>query len=185
MNESNANGTSMIKYLCVKSIYAEPMRRGPYLRTLSPNQAVQAVSEATFNEPGYRIVKQNGDVSWKPKESFEKSAKPLPEGHNGLIIDVDPRDGSWAYVNEPSGCIGKNGVSDPDLCSKQNSITDEFISELKSEFEELNIKFEKLESFINSDDFKDLNADKSNLLYAKYLAMKQYHHSFWKLKFYM
>ncbi len=182
MNESNANCTSMIKYLCVKSVYAEPMLKGPYLGALSPNKAV---SEATFNQPGYRIVTRNGDISWEPKELFEKSAKPLPEGHNGLIIDVDPRDGSWAYVNELSGCIGKIGISDPDLCSKQNSIADEFISELKSEFEELNMKFEKLEFFINSDDFKYLNPDKSNLLYAKYLAMKQYHHSFWKLKFIM
>jgi len=96
MNESSGNGTSMLKYLGVKSVYAEPMLRGPYLGALGPNQAV---SETTFNEQGYKVVYPDGYTSWSPKEVFEKAYKLLPEGVFGLIIDYDPRDGGWAYIN--------------------------------------------------------------------------------------
>lgn len=171
MNESNANGTLMTKYLCVKSVYAEPMLKGPYLGALSPNQAV---SEATFNEPGYRIIKQNGDVSWKPKESFEKSAKPLPEGHNGVIIDVDPRDGSWAYIPGSS----ERGIQ-VEQCIENNPIENSFIDRIQNEFDELNYRLKKLQEFINSEKFKNIKPDQQTLLFAQSHAMSTYASILW------
>jgi len=88
----------MLKFLGVKSVYAEPMLRGPYLGAVAPNQAV---SEFTFNEQGYKVVYPDGYTSWSPKEVFEKAYKLLPEGVFGLIIDYDQLDGKWVFVNAP------------------------------------------------------------------------------------
>lgn len=97
-NEEQSGVTQeMPKYLGVKVIHAVPMIRGLYLGAQSPNQAI---SKTTYNEEGYKVVYPDGYVSWSPKEAFEKAYKPLPEEYNGLIIDVDPRDGSWRYIQE-------------------------------------------------------------------------------------
>ena len=82
----------MEKYLGVKIVEAEPC----FGRN---NKCVPENSEFDGTEiNGYKVVYEDGYVSWSPKEVFEKAYRNLNLNH-GVDVDiiVDTSSGSWVY----------------------------------------------------------------------------------------
>lgn len=69
----------MKKYLGVKLIEAEPMTNEEFcdLAENNPNRT-----------EGYKVVYQDGYVSWSPKEVFDKAYRPITDMTFGLAIET-------------------------------------------------------------------------------------------------
>ena len=85
----------MKKYLGVKIVEAEPC----FGRN---NKCVPENSEFDGTEvKGYKVVYEDGYVSWSPKDVFEKAYKELQEQDLGLsIVFLNTVSGNWRYSFE-------------------------------------------------------------------------------------
>ena len=82
----------MKKYLGVKIVQAEPALKG-WNQEESKQLSVEALQE------GYKVVYEDGYVSWSPKDVFEKAYKEVPkEANDKLGLLVDPKTAEWEVV---------------------------------------------------------------------------------------
>lgn len=75
----------MKKYVGIKFRMAEPQLKGHSLGFQQPNKAI---SEFTFNEPGYKVVDENGNHCWKSKLEFERDYRSIDGLTFGLAIEA-------------------------------------------------------------------------------------------------
>jgi hypothetical protein len=80
MVSAGAGGFNMKTYIGTKMVNAEPIQAG---------QPVLAKDNKTIlsqhNEDGYRVVYEDGYVSWSPKEVFEKAYREITVNHEDRI----------------------------------------------------------------------------------------------------
>lgn len=74
----------MEQYLGVKLIQAEPMNLGDY----NTFRGWIIPEDEDPNQKGYKVVSQNGYVSWSPKEVFEEACRRLDNLTFGLAIEA-------------------------------------------------------------------------------------------------
>ena len=87
----------MKKYLGVKIVSAEKCYG-------LDNKCVDPNSEHCGREvDGYRVVYEDGYVSWSPKDVFEKAYKNVGE-HSSLLLDVNTITGYWDVFNSGDCC---------------------------------------------------------------------------------
>lgn len=67
-------------YVGTKIIRAEPLDEAQYMG---------GIADGAVNRPGYRVVYQDGYVSWSPKESFELAYRELSPGELKLFTYQD------------------------------------------------------------------------------------------------
>jgi len=87
----------MKKYLGVKIVEAEPMSEVAFINQVKNED----VPENCLRREGYKVVYEDGYVSWSPKEVFEKAYKEV-----GVVADekeerailVNPSTGNWHVV---------------------------------------------------------------------------------------
>ena len=77
----------MDKYIGVKIISAEPMDRV----TFNSEKGVDIpLDDANYYDAGYKVVHEDGYVSWSPKETFEKAYRKFSNDKNTITQeDVD------------------------------------------------------------------------------------------------
>jgi len=78
----------MKKYLGVKIISAEPALKGW-------NQEESKQLSADALQEGYKVVYENGYVSWSPKDVFEKAYKSAESFTEYVNIHVNTNTGEW------------------------------------------------------------------------------------------
>jgi hypothetical protein len=88
----------MKKYLGVKLIEAEPMTHGQFAKEkYGENQIETDFSKENKDTEGYKVVYQDGYVSWSPKEVFEKAYSTY--GREGCVsVRVDLKTGNWEFL---------------------------------------------------------------------------------------
>lgn len=87
----------MKKYLGVKVIQAEKCWG-------LDNKCVDANSEHCGREiDGYKVVYEDGYISWSPKDVFEKAYKEVGD-YNSLILDANTINGEWNVYNSGDCC---------------------------------------------------------------------------------
>lgn len=74
----------MERYLGVKMIEAEPMNLGEYNKF----RGWTIPEDEDPNREGYKVVYQDGYVSWSPKEIFEEAYRLLGHLTFGLVIEA-------------------------------------------------------------------------------------------------
>ena len=75
----------MEKYIGVKMIAAEPMTRGAF----NASKGVwMPIDDACYNEPGYKVVYEDGYTSWSPKEVFEAAYRRIDNMTFGLALEA-------------------------------------------------------------------------------------------------
>jgi len=87
----------MKKYLGVKIIEAEPMSEASFIN----NVKNEDVPQNCLRREGYKVVYEDGYVSWSPKDVFEKSYKEvgvLADEKEEMGILVNPNTGYWRVV---------------------------------------------------------------------------------------
>jgi len=89
----------MERYIGVKLVEAE---------LLSAEEAfAQGLIRADYieNQDGYKVVYDDGYISWSPKEVFEKAYKEIwPVGVKFLDMTINTNTGYWHFIkNEPTG----------------------------------------------------------------------------------
>ena len=88
-----------MKYLGVKIVDAEPMCEFDFLKFSDKGKAI--VSSEYINSEGYKVVYEDGYISWSPKEVFEKAYAPILESESTRKnIVVDLRTGNWSEPEE-------------------------------------------------------------------------------------
>jgi len=78
----------MQKYIGVKLIEAESMTHGEYSKEKYGESTNTAFSIQNKDSEGYKVVYQDGYVSWSPKEVFEKAYMQLENGDRITNDDV-------------------------------------------------------------------------------------------------
>ena len=78
----------MKKYLGVKLIEAEPMTHGQYSVEKYGESTNSEFSIQNKNSEGYKVVYEDGYVSWSPKEVFEKAYRPITDLTFGLAVEA-------------------------------------------------------------------------------------------------
>ena len=87
----------MKKYLGVKLIQAEKCWG-------LDNKCVDANSEHCGREiDGYKVVYEDGYISWSPKDVFEKAYKEVGD-YNSLILDANTITGEWKVYDSGDCC---------------------------------------------------------------------------------
>ena len=87
----------MKKYLGVKVIQAEKCWG-------LDNKCVDANSEHCGREiDGYKVVYEDGYISWSPKDVFEKAYKEVGD-YNSLILDANTITGEWKVYDSGDCC---------------------------------------------------------------------------------
>lgn len=87
----------MKKYLGVKVIKAEKCWG-------LDNKCVDANSEHCGREiDGYKVVYEDGYISWSPKDVFEKAYKEVGN-YNSLILDANTITGEWKVYDSGDCC---------------------------------------------------------------------------------
>jgi hypothetical protein len=88
----------MKKYIGVKLIKSESMTHGDYAKEkYGENQIVTDFSKENKDKAGYKVVYQDGYVSWSPKEVFEKAYSTC--GCEGCVsIRFDLKSGNWEFL---------------------------------------------------------------------------------------
>lgn len=74
----------MEKYLGVKIISAEPMSSSSFINQVKNED----VPSNHLNMDGYKVVYEDGYVSWSPKDVFEKAYQPITCMTFGLAIEA-------------------------------------------------------------------------------------------------
>lgn len=85
----------MKKYLGVKIVEAEPMNEASFIN----NVKNEDVPQSCLRREGYKVVYEDGYISWSPKDVFEKAYREFVlEDHDyDAVILVDKQTGSWVY----------------------------------------------------------------------------------------
>ena len=87
----------MQKYLGVKVIQAEKCWG-------LDNKCVDSNSEHCGREiDGYKVVYEDGYISWSPKDVFEKAYKEVGD-YNSLILDANTITGEWKVYDSGDCC---------------------------------------------------------------------------------
>jgi hypothetical protein len=77
------------RYLGVKMIEATPMKHGDYAREkYGENKIETDFSKENRYTDGYKVVYEDGYVSWSPKEVFEKAYRLIDKLTFGLAIEA-------------------------------------------------------------------------------------------------
>jgi hypothetical protein len=91
----------MKKYLGVKIIQAKPQQREKWMSNKYEDRDDHSLID------GYKVVYEDGYVSWSPKEVFEKAYKEvLRDANDKLGLLVDPNTSEWEII----GHVAKIGV---------------------------------------------------------------------------
>ena len=68
------------------------------------NKCVDANSEHCGREiDGYKVVYEDGYISWSPKDVFEKAYKEVGD-YNSLILDANTITGEWKVYDSGDCC---------------------------------------------------------------------------------
>jgi hypothetical protein len=88
-----------MRYLGVKLIDAEPMTHGDYAKQkYGADQLYSEFAIINRDTEGYKVVYQDGYVSWSPKEVFEKAYSTC--GREGCVsVRVDLKNGNWEFLS--------------------------------------------------------------------------------------
>lgn len=79
----------MKKYIGKKQIQAEPMIKGDaFMENLLRSDNIPTTEEEK-QEPGYKVVYEDGYVSWSPAETFEKAYRCNDTYIDRLLIEKD------------------------------------------------------------------------------------------------
>lgn len=79
----------MKKYIGKKQIQAEPMTKGDaFMENLLGSGNIPTTEEEK-QEPGYKVVYEDGNVSWSPAETFEKAYRCIDTYIDRLLIEKD------------------------------------------------------------------------------------------------
>jgi hypothetical protein len=74
----------MKTYLGVKIIQAEPINECAFINKVKNQDVLQDLED----RPGYKVVYEDGYVSWSPKEVFEKAYRRIDNLTFGLAIEA-------------------------------------------------------------------------------------------------
>ena len=141
----------MKKYLGVKIVEAE-FQKVP--------ETFGFIGEHSEEREAYKVVYEDGYVSWSPKDVFEKAYKEV-----GVVADekeerailVNPSTGNWHVVGSVATIEVKS-----------------FIERLIDEKSEVDVRTAKLEVFIMKEDFKKIDVTQQALLNIQLKAMQTY-----------
>lgn len=75
----------MEKYIGVKMIQAEPVTRGAF--NASKGVGIP-IDDPCYNDAGYKVVYEDGYVSWSPKEVFEAAYRHIDAMTFGLALEA-------------------------------------------------------------------------------------------------
>ena len=78
----------MVKYLGVKLILATLMTHGEYSKEKYGESTNSEFSIQNKDTEGYKVVYEDGYISWSPKEAFEKAYRPITDMTFGLAIEA-------------------------------------------------------------------------------------------------
>lgn len=79
----------MKKYIGKKQIQAEPMTKGDaFMQNLLRSDNIPTTEEEK-QEPGYKVVYEDGYVSWSSAETFEKAYRCIDTYIDRLLIEKD------------------------------------------------------------------------------------------------
>lgn len=79
----------MKKYIVKKQIQAEPMTKGDaYMKNILISDNIPTTEEDKAT-PGYKVVDEDGYVSWSPEETFKKAYRCIETYVDRLIIEKD------------------------------------------------------------------------------------------------
>lgn len=78
----------MKTYIGTKIIQGEPMDEWDFLRDYKNTSTEQLANDESLapNRPGYKVVYEDGYVSWSPKEPFENAYRELTEGEQKAVV---------------------------------------------------------------------------------------------------
>lgn len=76
----------MERYIGTKIVLAEPMDAFAFTRVRTlPGEEVVTVDKHGKGRDGYRVVYEDGYVSWSPKETFERAYRRVTDAERVLI----------------------------------------------------------------------------------------------------
>lgn len=78
----------MDRFIGVKIVEAE-------FKSMSPNEGF--IGEHSEEREGYKVVYEDGYVSWSPKDVFEKAYKKICPGLNFADIEINAKTGDWKF----------------------------------------------------------------------------------------
>ena len=74
----------MEKYLGVKIIHAEPMNSHTFISKVKNED----IPQNSIPSDGYKVIYEDGYVSWSPMEAFEKAYRPIENLTFGLAVEA-------------------------------------------------------------------------------------------------
>lgn len=74
----------MDRYIGTKIVLAEPMKKGEFVWAQADR--VPPAIKQTDGPDGYKVVYEDGYVSWSPKETFERAYRKITPEEAGLIV---------------------------------------------------------------------------------------------------
>jgi len=74
-------------YIGVKLITATPMTHGEYAKEKYGDSLESVFAKENKDTLGYKVVYQDGYVSWSPKKVFEEAYRPITDMTYGLAIE--------------------------------------------------------------------------------------------------
>lgn len=90
----------MKKYLGAKIVEAEPMGEIEFINKVRNED----VPKNFVGRQGYKVVYEDGYVSWSPKDVFEKAYKPIEDPDRPeevfIALEIDIRTGEWNELPE-------------------------------------------------------------------------------------
>ncbi len=117
----------MEKYIGVKMIEAEPMTRGAF--NASKGVGIP-LDDPAYNDPGYKVVYEDGYVSWSPKEVFDAAYRRIDNMTFGLALEALKKgkkvcragwNGKGQYVSVCEGGGFKDGYRTDDFLYLKNA----------------------------------------------------------------
>ena len=75
----------MEKYIGVKMIAAEPMTRGAFNASKG---VILLLDDPCYNDPGYKVVYEDGYESWSPKDVFDAAYRRIDNMTFGLALEA-------------------------------------------------------------------------------------------------
>lgn len=135
-----------MKAIGIKMVELQPMRASMALST------GYKIGNAHPDDMGYEVTYPDGYKSWTPKDVADAAYYPLSENNDGTKILKEDVENFITNVDKYPSHI-------------QRVIT---------EYEELNDKIDKLNTFINGPIFRKLNAEERNDMACQLTSMRNY-----------
>jgi len=76
----------MQTYIGTKIVQAEPMDEFTFTSMVKPLPYIVQIGSAGQSLPGYKVVYEDGYVSWSPKDVFERCYRQLTPSEAALAI---------------------------------------------------------------------------------------------------